>query len=92
MRVRVVLTGPPRVVLGRPILDLSLPAESCSREEFLSALATAEPRIACYLADAGAKPASPFRLLLDDRLLEPGAAIPDGVTVTLLYAVAGGSG
>ena len=74
------------------MLDLSLPGDSCTREVFLAALAAAEPRIAPYVAEAGAKPASPFRLLLDDHPLEPGAAIPDGATVTLLYAIAGGSG
>lgn len=92
MRIHIVLTGPPRVVLGRPRLDLWLPAESCTREELLSTLAAVEPRIARYLADAGAQPASPFRLLLEDHLLEPGAVIPDNAAVTLLYAVAGGSG
>lgn len=64
MQIRVLLTGPPRVVLGRPRLELSLPGDSCTRDEFLAALAAAEPRIAAYVADAGAKPASPFRLLL----------------------------
>ncbi len=90
MQIRVVLTGPPRVVLGRPELELSLPGDSCTREAFLSALAAVEPRIAHYLANAGAQPSSPFRLLLGDRLLEPDAPIPDGAALTLLYAVAGG--
>ncbi len=92
MQIRVRLTGPPRVVLGRPVIDLALPAETCTREAFLSALAAAEPRIAPYLADARGQPASPYRLLLADQILEPGARIPNGATVTLLYAVAGGSG
>ncbi len=91
MHIHVVLTGPPRVVLGRARLDLSLPADSCTRETFLAALAAAEPRLARYLAETGELSTTPFRLLLDDRLLEPGAAIPDGATVTVLYAVAGGS-
>ncbi len=90
MHIHVVLTGPPRVVLGRPRVDLSLPADSCTREVFLAALVAAEPRLARYLADASGQSAAPFRLLLDNQLLEPGAPIADGATITLLYAVAGG--
>ncbi len=91
MKIHVVLTGPPKVILGRAALDVCLPGEACTREAFLAALAAAEPRIARYVADAGAQPASPFRLLIEGRLLEPGVPIPDGATLTLLYAVAGGS-
>ncbi len=91
MRIRVVLTGPPKVILGRGTRELSLPGDSCTREALLSALAGAEPRIARYLTDNGGQPASPFRLLLSDQIIESGAVIPNGATVTLLYAVAGGS-
>ncbi len=90
MRVQIALTGPPRVVLGRSAVDLVLPGEICRLEELLHALADAEPRLARYFRrEAGLPPVS-LRALLDDQPLEPGDPIPDGATVTLLYAIAGG--
>ena len=92
MRVQVVLTGPPRVVLGRAAVELGLPLDTCTLDQLLDALARAEPRIASYLrAGDGLLPPS-LRPLLNDHLLEPAARIPDGSVVTLLYAVAGGRG
>ena len=90
MRIQVVLTGPPRVVLDRSAVDLVLPLETCTLEELLDALADAEPRIARYLPREAEPPTGPLRPLLQDQLLEPGSPIPDGATVTLLYAMAGG--
>lgn len=90
MRVQVALTGPPRVVLGRPVVEVVLPGEACTLEELLDALADAEPRIARYLRRKGGAPPAPFRPLLRDRALDPTSRVPDGATVTLLYAVAGG--
>jgi len=87
----VVLTGPPRVVLGRSVVELILPLRTCTLEELLGALARAEPRIARYLGGEDRLPAAPLRPLLQDQLLEPGSRIPDGSVVTLLYAMAGGS-
>ncbi len=90
MRIQIALTGPPRVVLGRSVVDLTLPRETCTVEELLSALADAEPRIARYFRrEAGVLPI-PLRALLDDQPLELGSPITDGSTVTLLYAVVGG--
>jgi len=90
MLIHVALTGPPRVVLGRSTMDLTLPGESCTLADLLDALAAAEPRITRYLrGEDGGLPAS-LRPLLNDTLLEPATPIPDGATVTLLYAVAGG--
>ncbi len=91
MQIHVVLTGPPRVVLGRATVDLLLPTDTCTFEECMSALAAAEPRIAGYLRRVGGTSGSPFRPLLQDQPLEPGSPIPDGAVVTLLYAIAGGS-
>ena len=91
MWIHVALTGPPRVVLGRPTIDLNLPGPACTLVELLAALAAAEPRIANYLQGEDGRPAASLRPLFDDHLLEPGTPIPDGATVTLLYAVAGGS-
>ncbi len=91
VQVQVALTGPPRVVLGRPVVDLVLPGETCTLEELLKALAAAEPRIARYLRRQEDFPAAPIRPLLRDQPLDPGARIPDGAVVTLLYAIAGGS-
>jgi hypothetical protein len=90
MRIQIALTGPPRVVLGRPLVDLALPRETCTLEELLEALADAEPRIARYIRREAGPPLAPFRPLLHDRPLEPGSPIPDGAAVTLLYAIAGG--
>jgi hypothetical protein len=90
MRIQVRLTGPPRVVLGRPVVDIVLPRETCTFEELLDALADAEPRIARYLRRGAGLPPVPFRPLLHDQPLEPGSPIPDGEAVTLLYAIAGG--
>ncbi len=90
MRIQIALTGPPRVVLGRSMVDLHLPIEACTLEELVHTLAGAEPRIAKYLQAEAGLPPIPFRALLDDQLLEPGRMIPDGATVTLLYATAGG--
>jgi hypothetical protein len=92
MQVRVALTGPPRVVLGRSAVDLVLPGPNCTLEELLTRLADAEPRIARYLRGADGSLPVFIRPLRDERPLEPGASIPDGATVTLLYAVAGGAG
>lgn len=92
MRIHVALTGPPRVVLGQPTVALDLPGATSTPEDLLAALADAEPRIARYLRGEDGQPPAPLRPLLDDHLLEPGIPIPDGATVTLLYAVAGGSG
>jgi hypothetical protein len=92
MQIRVALTGPPRVVLGRPSVDLVVPGSSCTLEEMLIRLADAEPRLARYLRDAEGRPPAFLRPVLNERALEPGAAIPDGAVVTLVYALAGGSG
>lgn len=91
MQIHVILTGPPRVVLGRAAVDLVLPLDTCTFEEFMGALATAEPRIAGYLRRVDGTSGSPIRPLLQDQPLEPGSPIPDGAVVTLLYAIAGGS-
>lgn len=90
VRVHIVLTGSPRVVLGRPAVDLDLPGQHCTLEEVLVALATAEPSIARYLRGGAGLLPSFLRPLLDDRPLELQSPIPDGATVTLLHAVAGG--
>jgi hypothetical protein len=90
MRIQIALTGPPRVVLGRSIVNLHLPTETCTLEELVHTLAWAEPRIARYLQRQAGLPPIPLRALLDDQLLEPGCLIPDGAKVTLLYATAGG--
>ena len=92
MHIRVVLTGPPRVVLGRSTVDLELPTPSCTLDEVLAGLADAEPRIARYLQGEDGLPFSFLRSLLNERLPEPGTRILDGATVTLMYAVAGGCG
>jgi len=90
MLIHVALTGPPRVVLGRSAMDLALPGGSCTLADLLAALAAAEPRIARYLRGEDGRPPASLRPMLNDTLLEPGTSIPDGATVTLLYAVAGG--
>jgi hypothetical protein len=90
MRIRVALTGPPRVLLGRPVANLHLPCETCTFQELLDALAATEPRIARYLqCESGLAPI-PLRALLPGQLLQPGNPIPDCATVTLLYAISGG--
>jgi hypothetical protein len=90
MQLRVALTGPPRVVLGRSTVDLTVPGDACTLEQVLKRLADAEPRIARYLQGAEGQPPAYLRPLLNDRLLEPAASIPDGATLTLVYATAGG--
>jgi hypothetical protein len=92
MRIHVALTGPPCVILGKNRLDLAFPGSTCSLRDLLAALAEAEPRIARYLRGDDGQPPSSLRPLLNDHLLEPDTPIPDGATVTLLYAMAGGSG
>jgi sulfur transfer ThiS family protein len=91
MRIHVALTGPPRVILARSDVDLGLPGATCTLAELLAALSEAEPRIARYLRGDDGQPPSSLRPLLNDHLLEPDIPIPDGATVTLLYAMAGGS-
>ncbi len=88
MQVRVMLTGPPRVVLGRTSVDLTLPGEACSLDDILACLAVTEQRIARYLHADGHP--SPFRMLVNDRVVDGTAVISDGATLTLVYAVAGG--
>jgi hypothetical protein len=90
MRIQVALTGPPRVLLGRSVVDLILPREHCTLEELFRALAEAEPRIARYFRREADPAPIPLRALLDERPLDPGSPIPDGATVTLLYAIVGG--
>jgi len=82
--------GPPRVVLGRPTVDVDLSRSTCTLADVLAALAAVEPRLARYLSSADGVPPPAFRPLLDDRFLPHDTPIPDGATVTLLYAVAGG--
>ena len=91
MRVQVVLTGPPRVMLGRATVEVGLPPDTCTLDQLLDALARAEPRIAPYIRGGDGLPSASFRALLDEHLLEPPERIPDGGVVTLLYANAGGS-
>ena len=79
------------MVLGRPTIDLDLPSVSCTLADLIVALADAEPRIARYLRGEDGRPPASLRPLLHDRLLEPNAPIPDGATVTFLYALAGGN-
>ena len=90
MMIQVALTGPPRVILGRPAVNIHLPRETCTLQELLDAMADAEPRIARYLRYEGGLPSVPLRVLLQDQLLQPGSPIPDGASVTLLYAIVGG--
>jgi hypothetical protein len=90
MRIRVVLTGPPRVVLGRSAVDLDLSASTCTLTDVLAGLVNLDPRLARYFASVEGPPPPAFRPLLCDRVIHPDTAIPDGATVTLLYAVAGG--
>ena len=77
--------------LGRPVMELDLPRVKFTLAELLAALAEAEPRIARYLRGDDGQPPFSLRPLLSDHLLEPDTPIPDGVTVTLLYAMAGGT-
>jgi hypothetical protein len=91
MQIHVVLTGPPRVVLGRSAVDLTLPGDACTLGDVLRCLADSESRIARYLQGADGQLPVFFRALVNDRPLEPTAVIPDGATLTLVYAVAGGS-
>ena len=91
MQIHVILTGPPRVVLGRSAVDVTLPGNACTLDEVRKCLAAAEPRIARYLQGADGQLPVFLRVLVNDRPLEPTAAIPDGATLTLVYAVAGGS-
>ncbi|MBP1778643.1 MAG: hypothetical protein H6Q86_4654, partial [candidate division NC10 bacterium] len=90
MRIHVILTGPPRVVLGQSAVDLDLAGSTCTLADLLAGLVEAEPRLARYLSSADGLPPPAFRPLLRDRLLPQDTPIPDGATVTLLYAVAGG--
>ncbi len=90
MQVRVLLTGPPRVILGRAAVDLVIPGETCLFRDVLACLAAKEPRIAGYFDDGAYSHA--FRPVVNDSLLDPAAVIPDGATLTLVYAVAGGTG
>ena len=92
MRVQVVLTGPPRVILGRATVELDLPPDTCTLGQLLDALSRAEPRIASYLRGGDGLPSASFRALLGDQLLQTAEPIPDGGVVTLLYAIAGGRG
>ena len=92
MQIRVALTGPPRVVLGRATVHLTVPGEACTLNDVLTCLADAEPRIAPYVHGADGRPSTFLRPLLNDRLLGPDTPIPEGATVALVYAVAGGSG
>jgi sulfur transfer ThiS family protein len=78
------------VILARSAVDLDLPGASCTLEGLLAALAAAEPRIARYLRGEDGRAPTSLRPLLNDQLLEPSTPIPDGATVTFLYAVAGG--
>ncbi len=90
MRIHIVLTGPPRVLLGRSTVDLDLPGTACTLRDLLGALVEAEPRLTQYFSRANSVPPPVFRALLHDRVIPPQKPIPDGATVTLLYAVAGG--
>ncbi len=90
MQVRVLLTGPPRVLLGRAAVNLALPGQACSLRDILAGLAATEPRIARYFQDG--VDSQELRPILNDRVLDAAAVIPDGATLTLVYAVAGGTG
>lgn len=90
MRIQVALTGPPRVLFGRQVVEVILPQDACTLEELLRALADAEPRTARYFRREVGPAPIPLRALLDDHPLDPGSPVPDGATVTLLYAIAGG--
>lgn len=90
MRVQVVLTGPPRVLLGRSVVEVVLPGDWCTLEDLVHALVQAEPRIARYLRGDDGRLAPSLRPLRHDRLLEPEEPIPHAATITLLYAIAGG--
>ncbi len=79
------------MILGRVTVELGLPLETCTLDQLLDALAQAEPRIASYLRGGDGFLPPSLRPLLNDHLLEPAEPIPDGGTVTFLYAIAGGS-
>ena len=90
MRIRVVLTGPPQVVLGRSAVDLDRPGFTCTLADVPAGLVDTHPRLARYFSSVDGLPPPAFRPLLCDRVILPDTPIPDGGTLTLLYAVAGG--
>jgi hypothetical protein len=71
------------------VVDLDLSASPCTLTDVLAALVNAEPRLARYLSSADGVPPPALRPLLDDRVIPPDTLLPNGATVTLLYAVAG---
>ncbi len=72
------------------MVDLDLSDSTCTLSDLVAGLVHVEPRLARYFAGADGLPPPTFRALLHDRLIAPDTPIPDGATVTLLYAVAGG--
>ena len=71
-------------------MDVDLSGSICTLVDVLTALVAVEPRLARYFSNADGLPPPAFRPLLHDRFLPHDTPIPDGATVTLLYAVAGG--
>lgn len=94
MRVEVQLSGPMRVVIGAPRVDLMWDASTATLAQALGALSARYPRVQRYLLDHAGSVQPAVRILLNDARLEGDALLAtplrDGDRLALFMPVAGG--
>lgn len=95
MRVRVVLFGGVRVVVGKSGVDLSFDLPTVTVGQLVEELIATYPRVQPYLLDAAGMLNSSLRVLINKERPVPDATLATGVCdgdeVAFLVAVAGGS-
>ena len=94
VRVSIAIYGAARVVIGRPLVELSFDASSVTLGQVLEKMVAAYPRARPYLLDQAGRLPSYMRVLINNTRPGPDATpamvLHDSDHVALLVAVAGG--
>jgi len=95
MQLRAALYGGARVVVGKPVVDLSFDAPSVTLAQMVEELIAAYPRVRPYLLDASGTLHPSLRVLLNNERPAPDVTLATLLhaddRITFLVAVAGGA-
>jgi len=95
MHIYVALYGAARVVVGRPLVDLSFDNSAVTLGQVLEKMVAAYPRARPYLLDEAGSLPSHMRVLINNVRPNPDATLAtlllDKDRISLLVAVAGGA-
>jgi molybdopterin converting factor small subunit len=95
MQLRAVLYGGARVVVGKPVVDLSFDTPSVTLAQLVDELIAAYPRVRPYLLETSGTLHTSLRVLLNNERPDPDVTLATLLhaddQITFLVAVAGGS-